>query len=489
MRRDIFCVRRWVTAFWIVALAVGIAGAPCVAGTATVPSGVDEWKTVTGSDFEAVEESCFMADADSGQVQATPNPNPPDRKVRLIFIHHSTGEAWLADEHGELGIALRDNGYFVSDANYGWGPDAIGDRTDIGHWWSWFRASGYKKYVNALYAESGQNCSYSRLASNPGGANEIIMFKSCFPNSALRGKASGAVPAIGSNRLRGQSSDSKYHTVANAKGIYIDILKYFKTKRDKLFIVIAAPPLSDATYSSNARAFNQWLVNDWLKGYPYKNVFVFDYYNVLTTNYGSPTVNDLNLETGNHHRWWNDAIQHKTDGDDDSNANILEYPSDGDDHPNRAGDLKATGEYLELLNIAYNRWHPALGEALDNTNLEWKTGGGARWFGQTARGVSGGDAAQSGSVGNGKKSWLSTTVVGPGTLKFHWMVSSQSGDALKFALDGAVQNRISGTVSWAQKTYSIGAGTHTLMWTYQKDGKGKSGLDAAFVDNVQWDGS
>jgi hypothetical protein len=39
-----------------------------------------------------------------------------------------------------LGIALRDNNYFVSDTNYGWGPadqdegyGTIGDHTDIPH--------------------------------------------------------------------------------------------------------------------------------------------------------------------------------------------------------------------------------------------------------------------------------------------------------------------------------------------------------------------
>jgi hypothetical protein len=43
-----------------------------------------------------------------------PSPNP----VRLIFIHHSTGENWLADDNGGLGIALRNNNYFFRDTNY-----------------------------------------------------------------------------------------------------------------------------------------------------------------------------------------------------------------------------------------------------------------------------------------------------------------------------------------------------------------------------------
>ena len=281
------------------------------------------------------------------------NPEPPSSPVRLIFIHHSTGENWLSDENGGLGIALRDNNYHVSDTNYGWGPDQIGDRTDIGNWWEWFRGPGSSTYLNALYSEGDQHCSYSRLAGAPPGENDVVMFKSCFPNSALQGNPNDPVPSIESNPLRGEATGSQYHTVANAKGIYIDLLNYFRTRQDKLFIVITAPPLSDPAYADNARAFNQWLVNDWLIGYPHKNVFIFDFYNVLTSNGGNRNTNDLGRETGNHHRWRNNTIQHKTDG----GSNVSAYSSSfSDDHPSRAGNLKATGEFVSLLNIAYHLW-------------------------------------------------------------------------------------------------------------------------------------
>lgn len=252
----------------------------------------------------------------------TLNSTPPSTPVRMVFIHHSTGENWLSDENGRLGLVLQDNNYYVSDTNYGWGPDAIGDKTDLGDWWLWFRGPESSKYLNALYNESGQNSQYSRLTQNPGGENEIIMFKSCFPNSALQGSSKDPVPTIDSNPLKGQESGSEYHTISNAKGIYIDLLEYFKTRQDKLFIVVTAPPLSDPTYAKNAREFNNWLVTEWLKDYPYKNVAVFDYYNVLTRG-----------------------------------GNTLAYPSGwGDDHPNQQGNLKATQEFINFLNNAYWRW-------------------------------------------------------------------------------------------------------------------------------------
>jgi hypothetical protein len=288
-------------------------------------------------------------------VRASAEIAAPKNPVRLIFIHHSVGENWLSDTSGGLGIALRDNNYYVSDTDYDWGPDSIGSSTDIGNWWQWFRGPDSARYLGALYAEDKQISEYSRM-SNPlvGGENQIIMFKSCFPNSELQGNINDPVPSIDSNPLRGESSGSEFHTVANAKGIYIDLLEYFKTRPDKLFVVITAPPLTDATYAGSARAFNNWLVDSWLKDYTLSNVFVFDFYNVLTTNGGNPDANDLGLETGNHHRWWNGKIQHKTDGDDDADPNTLEYPT-GDDHPSAAGNQKATAEFVPLLNYAYAR--------------------------------------------------------------------------------------------------------------------------------------
>lgn len=277
--------------------------------------------------------------------------------MKLVFVHHSTGELWLRDDYGQLGLALRDNNYFVSDTNYGWGPYGIGDRTDIGNWFEWFGSGRRAEILSALFSESAQHASYSRRAQDPGGENEIVIFKSCFPNSAYRGSQLDAVPAIFSNPLAGQNSSSSAHTFANAKGIYIDLLAYFASRPDKLFIAVTAPPLSDGTYAANARAFNDWLVNDWLDTYPLNNVAVFDFYTVLTTNGGSANVSDVNAATGNHHRFWNGIIEHITTGDNDANPNILEYPT-GDDHPSSAGERKATTEFLPLLNLYYHRWRP-----------------------------------------------------------------------------------------------------------------------------------
>jgi hypothetical protein len=218
------------------------------------------------------------------------DPGPPGQTVKLIFIHHSTGENWLADDNGQLGRKLGENNYFVSDTNYGWGPGGIGDRTDIPNWPEWFNGPKSGRTLKALYSESGKHSPYARSAADPGGENEIVMFKST-------------------------------------------------TRPDKLFVVITAPPLQDSTHARNARAFNNWLVHDWLSSYGGRNVAVFDFYNVLT-------------DPKNHHRFGNGSVEHVAD----RGGNTLHYPSNGDDHPSRAGNRKATAEFIPLLNVYYHRW-------------------------------------------------------------------------------------------------------------------------------------
>jgi len=253
--------------------------------------------------------------------------NPPDRMVKLIFIHHSTGENWLTDSYGSLGETLQENNYYVSDTNYGWGPHGIGDRSDIPDWEEWFSSENTATYMEALFNEGNQHAEYSRNSSDPGGENEIIMFKSCFPNSDLEGNPDDPPTADG------------WLSVGHAKYVYNDILSYFGQHPEKLFVVITAPPLSDRGNAANARAFNLWLLNDWLdeNDYPYHNVAVFDFYNVLTGKDG-------------HHTFENGGEVHQV-----ANKDTLHYPS-GDDHPSKKGSQKATDEFIPLLNYFYNRW-------------------------------------------------------------------------------------------------------------------------------------
>ena len=284
------------------------------------------------------------------------DPSPPSEAVKLILMHHSSGTNWLRDASGALGIALMNNNYFVSDTNYGWvgGGTNVGNRTDIGQWWEWFAGSNRDSIMADVYLEGDLHCEYTRMTTDPGAENEVIMFMSNFRNSNLLGKPDDP-PTIDDNPLRGRNYSSVHHTVGNAKGIYNDILEYFGTRRDKLFVVITASPVQDVTYAANARAFNTWLVEDWLDAYPHNNVAVFDFYNLLTSNGGSWDVNDLGWETGNHHRYRDGVIEYTTD----QGGNVGAYPNFGtNDHASPAGNQKATDEFVTLLNVFYHQWRP-----------------------------------------------------------------------------------------------------------------------------------
>ncbi len=251
----------------------------------------------------------------------------PESPVKLIFIHHSCGENWLSDGDGGLGRALEKNNYFVSDTNYGWGPSNIGDRTDIVNWTEWFSSSETAGYMNALLKENSRHSPYTRNMQDPGGHNRIIMFKSCFPNSELRGSP--------------HDPPEKGHglTVANAKAIYNKLLSCFAKHPGLLFIAITAPPVQDKTFSANARAFNSWLVHDWLKGYKGCNVGVYDFYNTLTG-------------PDNHHHINKNRVEHVYR----EGRNTLYYAEAGDDHPTSPGNRKATREFIPLLNMFYNNF-------------------------------------------------------------------------------------------------------------------------------------
>ncbi len=100
---------------------------------------------------------------------------------------------------------------------------------------------------------------------------------------------------------------------------------------------------------------------------------------------------------------------------------------------------------------------PTLAEALDTPQWTWTTGGDAAWAGQTSVSHDGVDAARSGAISHNQQSWMETTVNGPGTLRFWWKVSSETGyDYLEFYLnERTATGRISGEVDWQQQTFKL----------------------------------
>ncbi len=78
---------------------------------------------------------------------------------------------------------------------------------------------------------------------------------------------------------------------------------------------------------------------------------------------------------------------------------------------------------------------------------------------------------------------------GPGTLTFWWNVSSDDSDSydyLELTVDGDSETELSGESGWEFYEVNLSAGTHTLRWTYHKDGDFTAGADAAWLDEVQF---
>ena len=134
-------------------------------------------------------------------------------------------------------------------------------------------------------------------------------------------------------------------------------------------------------------------------------------------------------------------------------------------------------------------WMP-LGAALGNTALAFDTDGDAAWFVQTEVSHSGGSAARSGAIGDDGETHLTTTVPGPGTLSFWWKVSSERNyDRLSVSVDDRVKASISGEQGWVRQTLTITEDdSHTIAWTYGKDGSAPGGSDCGWVDDVVWKG-
>lgn len=285
---------------------------------------------------------------------------------KFIFIHHSTGGYWIADTSttgGGLGKALNDAGIYIRNIGYSMDNNdfnppqnpTIADTTDIGHWWLWFadttmQANNFSRRDNVLdgtkgvYETINKNVSrgtYTTTLADPGGENDIIMIKSCYPSANIYSD-NGTTFA----QMRGQASNysisglGNVNTVSNVKALYNSLLTYFRTRTDKIFIISFTPPLlpasTTAERATNTRIVANWLVNEWLQSanWENKNVYVFDQFNVLT-------------HANNRHTYSGGQVIHYTDPSSD---NYLVYPrSSTDNHPSGAGHQKATANFVPLL--------------------------------------------------------------------------------------------------------------------------------------------
>lgn len=268
---------------------------------------------------------------------------PPKTPLRLLFIHHSVGGALLADPGAESAVGdciwkthpnggsgrslLVKNGYEVHEASYG---SELGEATDRFDWVPKFRDKMDKVLA----------CDLNDRRLPDGRRNEIVVFKSCFPNNELVGE--GTAP--------GNASGPEM-TVWNAKAAMIALRDELEKHPETLFVYVTTPPLAHDVASEPAwkwlakeilrkphaaeklekagplaREVNSWIVAEdgWLAGYKGKNIVVFDYYDILT---------------------------------DRGASNFLRYPTGNgtNSHPSREGNEHAAAELVSFVNRAVRR--------------------------------------------------------------------------------------------------------------------------------------
>ena len=263
----------------------------------------------------------------------------PAQPLHLLFIHHSCGGQLFAapgpdagqnaiyQSHpngGNLRDRLAAAGYVVHEAAYG---SRVGERTDVFDWLPKFRTQMSEVLT----------CAHQDERHPAGLGNQIVVFKSCFPNNAFAG--AGTAP--------GNPAGPEL-TLWNARATYAALLPEFSKYPDVLFVCLTAPPLAPTATpdpvwkrlakqllgryrdpvegAGLARQFNNWLASEdgWLAGYHAKNVAVFDYYNLLT-------------------------------GNGASNCSVFPTGGGADSHPSATGNNQAAEAFLPFLNRVVRR--------------------------------------------------------------------------------------------------------------------------------------
>jgi hypothetical protein len=263
----------------------------------------------------------------------------PKQPLHLLFIHHSCGGQLLAAPGTEAGTnciylthpnggglraLLERNSYIVHEASYG---SQIGEDTDIFDWLPKFRSEMDKILT----------CDFQDVGHTNVSRNNIVVFKSCFPNNDFKSEGQPPGNAAGPDL-----------TVWNARAAYAALLDEFRKHPEVLFVCVTAPPpapkvppqslwkllakkavgRSDHLVASArlAREFNNWLSGEdgWLNDSGPTNMVVFDYYDILTDHGAS----DLSC-----------------------------YPTDDghDSHPSHEGNVKAAEAFIPFLNRAVRR--------------------------------------------------------------------------------------------------------------------------------------
>ena len=203
---------------------------------------------------------------DSGGVRGgTPadEGEPTRAGARILFLHHSTGECvWNGGVEAWFDAYNRRNGTqysiteqsFPKDEPYGW------RNYPYDYWNIWVRHAGRSPYMTEPTLEM--------LAPK----HDVIMFKHCFPVSAIEADTGRGVV----------SSEEK--RIENYKLQYAALGEKLREFPDTRFIVWTGAALvraeTDAASARRAGAFFEWVRTSWDE--PGDNIYLWDFYTLET---------------------------------------------------------------------------------------------------------------------------------------------------------------------------------------------------------------
>ena len=191
-------------------------------------------------------------------------------QTNIIFLHHSVGNHLI--ENGDVREMLVERGYAFWDHNYNW----IGLRDPKGN----FRDYSYNVPVDNTDTDGFREIFNQKIYDLPLNTlsglfqHEVIIIKSCFPNSYVDSEAN----------------------LQERKEMYLQIRNVMEEHPEKLFIILTSPPLNpaetDLQTAARARQVSDWLASEeFLAGS--SNIFVFNYFSLLAED--NPNAADFNM--------------------------------------------------------------------------------------------------------------------------------------------------------------------------------------------------
>lgn len=184
-------------------------------------------------------------------------------KMRIIFLHHSTGELiwkggvpkWFKKYNSENGKKYKiSEQIFPKTSPYGW------KNYPFDYWNIWVKNAGEKPFMSEPTLEM--------LTKK----YDVIIFKHCFPASDI--KEDTGKPDISSEEKR----------IENYKLQYIALKEKLHQFPEKKFIVWTGAALvknaTDEERARRAKEFFDWVRNEWDQ--PGDNIYLWDFYELET---------------------------------------------------------------------------------------------------------------------------------------------------------------------------------------------------------------